>query len=121
VAMPGISQERDGRREPTPGEDGHPTGLAESAGEAIKGHGREMTHDRPQRQTQPPMHRQRDIAGHLRSHGAIAVDKMREDRAHDLAPCTLAAPDGEPPSWTRTSCEWRVRHPPPPQVAVCMS
>ena len=39
---------------------------------------------------------QQGIAGHLRSHLAIAQDEVREDREHRFARRALETPDGEP-------------------------
>ena len=39
---------------------------------------------------------QQGIAGHLRSHLAIAQDEVREDREHRFARRALDTPDGDP-------------------------
>jgi hypothetical protein len=42
------------------------------------------------------MRRQQGVAGHVRSHLAIAQDEMREDREHRFACGALDTPDGDP-------------------------
>ena len=42
------------------------------------------------------MRGQQGIAGHLRSHLAIAQDEVRQDREHRFARRTLDTPDGDP-------------------------
>src|SRR5436190_24037791 len=55
-----------------------------------------MPDDRAQFQTEPPVRGQQGIAGHLRSHLAIAQDEVREDREHRATRGALDTPDGEP-------------------------
>src|SRR5688500_13139065 len=54
-----------------------------------------MTDDRTEFQTQSAVSGQQGIAGPLRSHLAIAQDKVRQDGEHGLALRTLETPDGE--------------------------
>jgi hypothetical protein len=54
-----------------------------------------MTGDRTEFQTQSAVSGQQDIASHLRSHLAIAQDKVRQDGEHGFARRTLETPDGE--------------------------
>jgi hypothetical protein len=55
-----------------------------------------MTDDRTQLQTQSSMRRQQGVAGNLRTHLAIAQDKVGQDGEHHCAPCTLETPDDDP-------------------------
>ena len=96
VAVLLIGQEIDGQRQPTPGQHGHQTLVAERTDQAIERHRGDMVEHRTQLQTQSAMRRQQGIAGHLRAHLAIAQDEMREDREHRFARRTLDTPDGDP-------------------------
>ena len=91
-----IGQDIDGQSQPTSGQYGHETLLSERADETIDRHGREMTDDCTAFQTQSTMRRQQGVAGDLRTHLAIAQDKVGQDGEHHFAPRTLETPDGDP-------------------------
>src|SRR5258705_13687165 len=55
-----------------------------------------MADDRAQLQAETSMGRQQGIVGGVRSHRAVAQDKMRQDREDRFAGGALDAPDGEP-------------------------
>ena len=80
-----------------------------------------MVEDRAPFQTEAAVCSQQGIAGHFRSHLAIAQDEVGEDREHRATRGALDTPDGETTQADTGIVEWRVRLPPALQLALCMS
>lgn len=91
-----LSHEIRRQRQTTPCQHRNSTLLAEGADETIKGHGGDMADDRAPLQTEPSMHPEQGCFGCVRTHGAIAQDKVGEDREHRATRSTLDAPERHP-------------------------
>ena len=96
VAMLFVGQEIDRQSQPTPRQHRYKPLVAKGTDQTVKGHGGNMADHGTPLQAETPIGGQQGITSHLRSHLAIAQDKMREDREHGFAPRTLDTPDGHP-------------------------
>ena len=76
-----------------------------------------------QLQTEATVGRQQGVADHLGSHLARAQDKVRQDGESSTALQVVHWMRQMVTPFKRTwvSWEWRVKHPPPRQVAFCVS
>ena len=95
AAMLLIGQAIDGQGQTTPGQHSYQMLWSERTDKTIECHRAEMTDDRAEFQTEPTMRRQQSIASHLRWHGAVAQEEVREHREHRFTRGALDTPDGE--------------------------
>ena len=79
-----------------------------------------MADDCAQLQTEAPMGGQEHITGHVRTHVAIAQDEVGEHREYRFTRVHWMRQMVSPPNRTE-QWEWRIRHPPPVQVALRVS
>jgi hypothetical protein len=91
-----VSQEIDWQGQPTPGQDGHQTVVAERTDEAVECHRRDVADHRAPFQTETTMGGQEGITSHFWAHLTIAQDEVGEDREHGAARGALEPPDGDP-------------------------
>ena len=91
-----VGQEIGRQRETTPGQHRHQAVVAQRTDQTVEGHGRDMPDHRAQLQTEATVGGQQGIAGHLRSHLAIAQDEVGQHGEHRFARGTLETPDGDP-------------------------
>ena len=117
-----VGQEVGGQRQPTPRQHEHQTLVAEGTDQALESHGREVTAHGTPRQPETTVHGQ---SGRTCHDGAPAERERKTHcgrRGHTALHLVHGSRQmGTPPRRTRTSGEWRVKHPPPRQVALCVS
>jgi hypothetical protein len=70
--------------------------MAQCAYHTLEGHRQEMADDRAPLYTEAALRRQQGVTRHLRTHRALAQDKVEQDGAHRFAPRALYPPDGDP-------------------------
>jgi hypothetical protein len=90
-----VGPDRDRQRQPTPGQHGHQSVVAQRTDEAVERHGRERVEHGAPLQTAPAMRGQSDSAGDVGAQRAIAQGERRQDGEDGFTPRTRAAPDGE--------------------------
>ena len=90
-----IGQDIRRQRQATPGQHGHQTLLTQGTDQAIERHGRDVADHRTPFQTESTVGGNQGIAGHRRTHAAIAQDEVRQDGEHRFARGALDTPDGE--------------------------
>ena len=109
AAMLFVGQERDRQRQPTPGQHGHQTLVAQRTAEAVERQGGERVEHGAPRQTEAAVRGQQRITGHLRWHLAVAQDEVRQDGERSFTRRALDTPDSEPvqtdPVVMRVACQ----------------